>query len=214
MCTSQRWIVNKYDGSKHYVKCGHCEACRQEKSLQRSNRVNAEFNSGRLGVFVTLTYLNSFVPYIYKADYYRMRQEFDESLKQEKSGKPLKFDYNVSLPIYRDFEVKQNQHGKTIKRNIEPIQTLYPEDFVSYGDMPKLPFGNLRTFKNIRFINTKTNRYIFDREKIAVLHYDDLKSFLDRLRLKLKRAYNYDKRYEVFAAREYLVTLVIIVCSF
>ena len=95
MCVEQRWIVNKYDGSRHYVKCGHCEACRQEKSLQRSNRVNAEFSSGRLGIFVTLTYMNSFVPYIYKSDYYRMREEYDELCKQQKDDHtPHAYDSN------------------------------------------------------------------------------------------------------------------------
>lgn len=204
MCIQQRWIVNKYDGSRHYVKCGHCEACRQEKSLQRSNRVNAEFSSGRLGIFVTLTYMNSFVPYIYKSDYYRMCEEYDELCKQKKDDHTkMQFDYDVSLPIYRNFSVKQHRHGKTIKRNTEPIKILYPEDFISYGDEPKIPFGNLRNFKNIREINPSTNRYILDRDRIAVLHYDDLKDFLDRLRLKLQRAYKYDKRYEVFTVGEY-----------
>lgn len=65
MCTNTRFVHNPHDGYKYLVSCGHCEACLQEKANRHVNRIRSEQLSGTyLGVFVTLSYENQYIPYI------------------------------------------------------------------------------------------------------------------------------------------------------
>ena len=67
MCTHQKYVHNKYIHKSILVSCGKCESCQQQKSNARALRIR-NHNDGRLCLFVTLTYDNRFVPYIYSKD--------------------------------------------------------------------------------------------------------------------------------------------------
>lgn len=90
MCTNSRFIRNSFDGRRYLVSCGHCEACRQEKADLHVKRIlHEQISSPSVGVFITLSYENQFVPYIKKSDV-------------------LDFVYNkecLTIPIYRDGKV-------------------------------------------------------------------------------------------------------------
>lgn len=68
MCTNGRYIWNPYSRRKVFVKCGHCDACKQEVACKRSVRIRNNVSSGTIALFITLTYTNDFVPYVLQSD--------------------------------------------------------------------------------------------------------------------------------------------------
>lgn len=65
MCLNQRFVYNRYDGCNYLVKCGHCDACVQEKANRHVSRIrNESCFSNLVPLFVTLTYDRFNVPYI------------------------------------------------------------------------------------------------------------------------------------------------------
>ena len=68
MCTKSRYIYNPYSRKAVLVKCGHCEACLQEKANARANRIRHNVSPGTITLFVTLTYSNDYVPFVRRSD--------------------------------------------------------------------------------------------------------------------------------------------------
>lgn len=68
MCVNAKWVTNKYTGQKLFVNCGHCAACQQQKAQIRTSRLKNSIKEGEIGLFVTLTYKNEFLPYIRRCD--------------------------------------------------------------------------------------------------------------------------------------------------
>lgn len=188
MCVKQRWIYNKYDGSKHFVKCGHCEACLQEKSIARTNRVRSEFNSGRVCVFATLSYADPYVPYVRKDELFDFYERVDEG------------DRSPVLNVYRDFHAQNSNHGMIVKKNVDPIREITLDDFSYHGKRWFLDFSGLRDFENLHFV--RHGRSSFHYGKIGVLNIQDMKDFYKRVQGWLKYR-KYDKRYEIFYVGEY-----------
>lgn len=187
MCVQQRWIINKYDGSRHYVKCGHCEACQQEKALKRTNRVKNEFNSGRTCVFVTLSYADPYVPYIKKSEFFEFKKKVD-------AGE------HPTLNVYRDYDAKQSSHGLVVKKNLEPIRQITQFDYY-YHDRPySVSSAGLSDFENLHYV--RNGKDYFHYGKIGVLNYDDYRTFYKRIKRYLKYR-EYDKPYELFYVGEY-----------
>lgn len=81
MCLFKKSIVNPYTRRSQVVSCGHCPACLQEKAQGRKRRIDYTGKKGTLWFFITLTYANSYVPFVLIKD-----------LKNDKLDK---------LPIYR-----------------------------------------------------------------------------------------------------------------
>ena len=189
MCVSQRWIINKYDGSRHYVKCGHCEACQQEKALQRTNRVRAEFNSDRTCIFATLSYADPYVPYIKKDELYEFKRRTD-------SGE------DAVLNVYRDCErVRSNSgSGYVVKMLNEPIRQVRLIDYSFHGKDYRVDVDDVQDFENLHFV--RKGRDYFHHGKIGVINYEDFRAFYKKVRSYLKRR-NYDKHYELFYVCEY-----------
>lgn len=69
MCTNNRYIKNHYVYKNILVPCGHCPACQQQKAAYRSNRIRNHSSSERIALFVTLTYTNEFIPFVYRTDF-------------------------------------------------------------------------------------------------------------------------------------------------
>lgn len=68
MCTNCRQIWNPYARKKILVRCGKCDACKQEKALKRSVRIRNNVSDSTIALFITLTYTNDYLPYIRKSD--------------------------------------------------------------------------------------------------------------------------------------------------
>lgn len=90
MCLYKRYIKNPYTGKDVFVKCGHCNACLQEKAARRTSRIRNNVSSGQTALFVTLTYANMFVPYVRRSD-----------LKS----------FEFTVPVYRDASIRRNRVG-------------------------------------------------------------------------------------------------------
>ena len=68
MCTNGRWIYNRFSRQKVFVRCGKCDACKQENAMRRTNRIRLHQRKGYICLFVTLTYSNDYVPYVLKSE--------------------------------------------------------------------------------------------------------------------------------------------------
>lgn len=197
MCTQQRWIKNKYDGSTHFVKCGHCKACQQEKSIARTSRIRDEFESGgRRSLFVTLSYRDSFVPYILKDD-----------LRSYRVGR---LDY---VPVRRDAHVRRTKSGtKFVKFTpVQVIDEVYSSDMYRYGVYRPLEgidseWSELMAWNNMHRVDGFGCHH-FKRDRIAVIRRKDVQDFFKRLRAWIGYNYNssvkYEVSYEYFYATEY-----------
>lgn len=196
MCVNQRWIKNLYDGTKHYVKCGHCSACLQEKSIERKNRIDSEFNSDRECIFVTLSYSDSYVPYVNKEE----AISFLKSRAFELDKPVSDMVYTPTLNVYREFDAKQSNHGLVVTKLSAPVKVLQYDDFSFHGKKYVPTWKGLHRFKNMHYVRHGVDYFHVD--KIAVLNFDDIKSFYQKLRMYLKRR-NYEDRYEIFYVGEY-----------
>lgn len=69
MCTNNRYIKNRYVYKNILVPCGKCPACQQQKAAYRATRIRNNCSSDRIALFVTLTYTNDYVPFVYRDDF-------------------------------------------------------------------------------------------------------------------------------------------------
>lgn len=114
MCTNSRFIVNKYDGRKYFVTCGHCDACKQEKADAHVKRIlHEQMTNSCLPVFITLTYENKYIPYIKKS-------EVDLFLSN-----PLEND----IILYRDNDIINNFTGLDLFGTSKEINKSLNTDF-------------------------------------------------------------------------------------
>lgn len=174
MCTHQKLIFNKRLRRPLYVKCGKCKACQQEKAAKRVKRIKDTYLDGYLCLMVTLTYSRGKVPYVFRDDAYKFcHGELD------------------ALNVYRDCSVRK-------------VRCKTPEN--DYGTIYKWSY-NQTILDTIEFVqdstllNTKDLKY--ENGKIGVCYYQDYQHFIARLRLNLKRLYNYDGKFFVYACSEY-----------
>lgn len=174
MCTNQKWIRNKYTGQRLYVKCGHCEACLQEKAMMRSTKIKNNYNGKDMVFFLTLTYDRLSCPYV----------DFDEAYKFSKNQLE-------SLGIYRSYSVrkvrrvtKDSLYGLCYKKTWIPQQ------------LGTVPFKFVCDFKGNRTLAKFGNR-------VGVAWYPDYQHFVARLRLNLKRKYNFYGKLQVYNVSEY-----------
>ena len=179
MCVNQRWIVNKYNGKDFYVKCGHCEACLQEKAVKRATRIRNQVPiSGQMCLFVTLTYAPDSVPWVFKADLENRLEHVNIFRSSLKRYVRYKKDYSVKCKTYDCYSLLDVQdfpdysHFKKWKTQIKPLVESQRES---------------------------------SEDRIGIIYYPDLQKFLARLRINLYRYYNVDKTYSIkyFGCAEY-----------
>lgn len=178
MCLYQRYIKNPYTGKDVYVKCGHCNACLQEKAARRTSRIRNNVSSGQTALFVTLTYANIFVPYVRRSE-----------LKS----------FEFSVPVYRDASIRRNRVGsdykffKTIKRQTSKIANIDYDNSINFlQDGEKVPEVD-------RLLHLKR----YSKDKIGVVLYSDLQRFYKRLRVILQRKYQVTSSFSYFGCAEY-----------
>lgn len=174
MCTNQHWIRNKYTGQRLYVKCGRCESCLQEKAMMRATKIKNNYDKRDLIMFVTLTYDRLSCPYINLSD-----------AKDFADGKI------ETLNVYRAYSVrkvrkvqKDNPYGLAYKRTFTP-HLLGSVDFIC-----KMSLDNVQFLKKFG-------------ARIGVSWYPDFQHFVARLRINLKRKYNFDGQLKIYNCTEY-----------
>lgn len=175
MCTNQRLIKSPYMRRPFFVKCGHCPSCQQEKASKRVNRIINSQRDDYTTFLISLTYSQHCAPYILRSD--------AESL--------VKHDVS-SIPILRDCVVRKVRK---------------PSDFNDYNQVYKI---NYRTVElgSIDFVDSSYNTLegvkdlAKEEGKIGVCFYKDLQHFIARLRINLKRHYNYEKELSIYSCSE------------
>lgn len=172
MCTNTRLIRNIYTGRSLRVNCGKCPACQQQKAGYRANRIRNNIKRDETALFITLTYKNDHIPYVYLKDL---------------------ADKVENLPLYRDYNVRYKRFGSSY--DVKPVS--YPDGKIStllvkYQDIPDKPF---------KTINSKVNQDIWN-DRVGILYYKDLQNFVKRLRINLKRRYDYEKSFTFFSCSE------------
>lgn len=173
MCIQQRWITNKYTGHKFLVKCGHCEACLQEKANKRTNRIRYELSDGRIALFVTLTYDRFSCPYIKLSDVAQKPSE---------------------LNIYREIQARYDYRSDsyTYYKQSVVLDTIYnPDYYYLFKD----------NVDGTQSINLKTLKH--RKHNVGVCYFPDLQNFHKRLNINLRRKYNYHGKYKFFNCSEY-----------
>lgn len=169
MCTNMRMIYNRYSRRHVLVKCGKCDACRQEQACRRAARIRNNVKNGNICLFITLTYTNDFVPYV-------KRSELD-------SG-------NLEINVYRKCSIRE-----VFDRHSGITRFKKVDGEVCIGKVPLYEaLDKSRWYPKLTGMSS---------EYIGVCWYPDIQKFYKRLRINLKRHYNYEKYFSFFSCTEY-----------
>lgn len=164
MCTNQKYVFNRYTGQRIKVKCGKCDACKQEKANRLTSRINNHAsNTDKYCFFVTLTYDERFVPYVKRID--------------------LENNELTSLNIFRDFTVRR--YKDTLHtRDLTSCPAVIGE----------IPLYDKETGEiNREYLSFHGNLWKkgrgFHQDKMGVIFYKDFQDFTKRLRINLSRRF-------------------------
>ena len=174
MCTNQRLIFPKFLKRPMYIKCGHCKACLQEKAAHRVRRIKDTYSDGLSCFLVTLTYSRGTAPYIFRDDAYEFSNGNLDRLFVWRDCYFRKVRKPTSFDDYNQTNIKHNY-----------VCCLDSIDFVDVSSLK----------------GTKDLKHEFG--KIGVVYYKDYQHFIARLRLNLKRHYNYEGPLFVYACSEF-----------
>ena len=159
-----------------YVKCGKCKACLQEKANKRTARIrNHEQTTGRVCLFITLTYDNRFIPYI----------------------RPSELSNSLFYNIYRDNGVRykrKGHHYATVPCRIdcEPISSMIELRTSEQKELFSSSWNNMLDYlPNLRKLNFKTRQYEYLEDKVGICYYKDFQDFYKRFEIIFKREYGY-----------------------
>lgn len=131
MCTNSRWIYNRYIKRTILSDCGKCPTCLQSKAASRSARIRNNIRDGQVCLFVTLTYQNKFVPFVFR--------------------KHIDCQYN-ELNIYRccDVRYKRVGSGADYTQELVSVSNFHVLDSLWMFDSYPDDFGNLCDLKNFK----------------------------------------------------------------
>ena len=155
------------------VDCGKCPACLQKKATAITSRIKNNLSTDRIALFVTLTYDNHYVPYILAEDIY---------------------DEVADIPVYRDYNVSRRRY------HLQGHDYAFAPFTYKQGEIDRLRVGEYPD--DLRYSRFMSLRNKADNQ-IGVIYYPDLQNFYKRLRINLKRHYNYDIPFSFFACAEY-----------
>lgn len=186
MCVNQKWVKTPYMRHPVLVKCGHCKACQQEKANARAMRIKNNVRSGEIALFVTLTYTNECVPYVFEDDVRQLYRDFNNS-KLNNDGKLASY-----LKIYRDCEYRRVRTSSDYEMRYKkvPSKKYIRELCIEYEDLEKRPQCLLHPLEGCA-------------NRVGVLQYKDVQDFFKRLRINLQRKYDYKGNFSAFVASEY-----------
>ena len=170
MCINSRLIYNSYIRKSFRVDCGKCPACLQKKAMRRSTRIKDANRLGFIALFVTLTYRNDFVPFVYKKDI--------ES-------------HQNTLSVYRQSNIRKVRLSKNYRIGYKFFRDSYDVLSDIYVDYPDNMYD--KPLKSLTGCN----------DRVGVLYFPDVQNFIKRLRINLKRRYNYEEKLSIFVCSEY-----------
>jgi len=204
MCTSQRWIYNKYNHHKILVPCGKCKSCQQEKANRRTARIRHQASiGGYVALFCTLTYANSFIPYIRRSDlesyidayqrYFSLFQDSHDWLS-DSVGSQVRDKGSFSLPVYRDFTKRRCRVSANYKMQYKPVKVGMFDTIEFDKDMIYEYECNSKQLTGLR---RKGSEYI------GICYYKDVQDFFKRVRIRIKRELGYVPKFHFYSCTEY-----------
>lgn len=148
------------------VKCGSCPACLQEKAIARTNRIKNTYNADLyIPLFVTLTYMNDFLPYILlneltdkdmfyntSINVYRDKSTYlyyDNGLKQRTFNKRVVLSHLVTPPLVKCTDIYKYKAAKGFP-DFNHISVPYYKDFQDF--IKRLKQNNLRNGLPVNFL--------------------------------------------------------------
>lgn len=186
MCQHRSYIYNKYLKRPLLVDCGKCPACQQDKASRRTARIRAEVSTGRVFLFVTLTYAPDYLPYINWLDdgfnHFCYKRYSDKSPFNERNNKCF---YRV--PIYRKYNASYVRKNSVYDFELSKTPINEPID---YADVPSHLIESRR--------GTSTAKGL-PLGSVGVLYYKDFQDFIKRLRYYLPA----NEKFSTFSCGEY-----------
>lgn len=186
MCKHSKVILNRYTMKWVRVDCGKCPTCMQKKAMSRATRIRNNLQAGEIALFVTLTYDNKYVPYIKKSELVNLLDSPISSVRNE--------DNLFELPVYKDCKCYYTRSGKLVE---QPSTYVCDTKFFSESEYKALSKAH-RDGKLRLYHGNKMNP-----DKVTVHCYSDIQKFLKRVRINLKRHFDYVKPFTYFACLEY-----------
>lgn len=174
MCQNKKYIRNIYSHQNILINCGKCPACLQDKANSRAQRIRNNVQSDKICLFVTLTYDNAGVPFVYRKDIDLGKRE----ITVYRGSSPRR------VRINGDYDVKLRRHFGRVALESVYLGTHFFDDFES------------KDYKNI-----KSLKYMPD--KVGVCLFKDYQNFQKRLRINLQRKYGFTKSFTSFQCSEY-----------
>lgn len=176
------------------VRCGKCVQCRDFKRQTLSSALQTECYAHKYQLFITLTYDNNNIPYID----FRTNHELEENSFCTKivNGLPT-------------FCVAHNLHhgdnSVSYKINYGDLDNVRLWSDLDYTALrPLLDEYNTRRHKYMsRYPDRDFSGECFQDDVIPFVHYPDLQKFMKRLRITIKRKFNYDEEVRFYAIGEY-----------
>lgn len=196
MCTNKRWIYNKYSGNKILVGCGSCPACKMAYSNKVASRIRNHGHIGFKPLFVHLTYMDKYVPYIKRSELRGLEDISSEELS----------DCLFSVNVYR----KTNRFPF---RYYDRKLKHYTTDIIEFDNEIILSTESNKNHSDSRLYYKPLNKKHYakvlklrgqsDQERIGVIWYPDVQNFIKRLKKRVFESSLEEKHFDVFICSEY-----------
>lgn len=196
MCTNKRWVFNKYSGTKILVGCGSCPACKMAYSNKIASRIRNHGHVGYKPLFVHLTYMDKYVPYIKRSELRALEDISSDELS----------DCLFSVNVYR----KTNRFPF---RYYDRIEKHYTTDVIEFEQETILSLEANKNHSDSRLYYKPLNKKQYgkvlklrgqsDNERIGVLWYPDVQNFIKRLKKQVVESSLEEKYFDVFICSEY-----------
>lgn len=173
MCINSRYIYNPYSRKSVLVKCGKCEACRQEKACARSNRIRNNVTDGTISLFVTLTYANDYIPYIRKSDL--LSDSLDINVYRDNS-------IRYTFSRYSGYKLTKSKGVEILSSHYVPLENRHDSDVyalkhLANGSHDKVGVCYNSDFQNfIKRLNQYLNRTLHYENKYSYFYCSELGS--------------------------------------
>lgn len=196
MCLNKRYI-NIHNGRQLLVNCGHCEACLQEKAINRVNRIMGESgltihsSTGMKCIFFHLGYSNAFMPFFYEEEF--KNAPIYKKIQRDEEGLPKSESYYRMCNIYRLSDVRYKRCSGSYKTKA----SYTGFKFLTSVPIP-YPLG-----LNDKFKPLKNDIYNHRGNRISVCYFPDVQNFEKRLRINYFRKYGENLNCSLFNCTEY-----------
>lgn len=202
MCINTRFIHNPRDGHKYLVSCGRCEACLQEKANRHVNRIRSEQLSGSyLGVFVTLSYENQYIPYIKSSEVEAFKASpLENTISVYRNGlKENIYDFSdfmvdTSLDVrYLDTDLQYLRHkcrNGRFTRIRDLVGVIQLRDIQLFFKRLKINLFRDNYFGKFSYYYTSEYGTKYNRPHFHVLFFID-KGYYERFKLLLNKSWPY-----------------------